>query len=129
MSNTEVVTIDIGTPLKAVLLSGAEVVASDFAAAHGFTRQGVSDLLKRMRGNGWVDSRREKRVTNGTACQIWVWTCIDREALTAYQSKPYVVRRAVQRDNPFEALCAVWNIRVADIDLPTLQHELRGAWE
>jgi hypothetical protein len=128
MIETEMIAVDIGTPLRAELLAGKEVVATDFAVAYGFTRQGVSGLLKRMRTKGWIAKRSEKRPANGTTSMIWVWRCIDADALAAYVPKPYIVRRAIKRSCPFDALYAVWGIGAADIPLPKTTHEMRGAW-
>ncbi|WP_354686665.1 hypothetical protein [Cupriavidus necator] len=113
----------VGEPLKAALLRGETIVASRFAEALGVSRQGVSDALKRLGKRGLVKGVRVRPEGKGGS-QV-AWTCIDPAGVAAYVPKQ--VKPIVAKEKPVHqasALLEVWGMRVVDIPLPSIRHEI-----
>lgn len=114
--------LSIGGLLRAAFLRGECVCASDFATAHGFTRQGVASVLGTMIKRDLLASTRETRTRSGVAI---VWRCVDMVGMQAFKPKvqtqnPMLGRRRAL--GPFACLLEAWGIRHADLRLPGTRH-------
>lgn len=114
--------VSVGGLLRAAFLRGESVVASDFAKAHGLTRQGVADAIKAISKKVSLTSTTQQRSRSGVAI---VWSCSDLEAMRAYQPRvqnqnPMIAHR--RAPGPFTQLLDVWGIGHADLRLPGVRH-------
>lgn len=113
----------VAEELREAFLRGERVIGSEFAARIGVSKQALFTAMKQF-----GDIVRSKPVRVNRYAQSLLWECVDVNAMRAWKPKekaaPARRRGMAPRSGPWRDLMAAWNIRAADIELPSVRHRM-----
>lgn len=114
----------VGEHLREIFLRGEEVRGHEVAKQLGTTNSTVSKALKAF--GAMVEARQEKLGFSGRYGRK-TWRCVDIPGMCSWHA-PNIGGARPKPEIDATSLMDVWGIRLADIELPTFRHELRGDW-
>ena len=113
----------VAEELRDAFLRGERVLGSEFAARLGVSKQALFTAMKQF-----GDIVRSQPVRVNRYAQSLVWECVDVNAMRAWKPKGKHIptRQPIVglSSGPWRDLMAAWNIRAADIELPSIRHRM-----